>query len=174
MQGGAACKTACTEFNYANGVFGVERRVSLEEAKEFLEESEEEGPDSAVRRKECRDPYGMDSEDRFYRYNAEKEIDEMVNDGGYRDGVLVDRGPEEEEFGAFTGKQLAAARRLADRLCIEPRILGAPQHFGKSGEIREDGPMDKEQEKKRVLRALGQVTQAEIDEHNDNHTPCRS
>ena len=64
-----------------------------------------------MRRREYEHPYGMNTEGRLYRYNPEREVDEMVNDGGYRDGVLIDRDLEEEEFGAFTEEQYDTARR---------------------------------------------------------------
>ena len=40
--------------------------------------------------------------------------------------------------------------------------------------MQEDGPTEKEYEKKRILRDPGQLTKVEIDEHNVDHALCRS
>ena len=66
-----------------------------------------------------------------------------MDDGGYREGILVDVDLEENMYGPFSEADLAHARRVADMRGVEPRILrrGSTKP---TGEVQTDESLEKE------------------------------
>ena len=127
----------------ADEMFGVEEEEAFNDAVEkgYFEgyEPETEEYNEAIARREAKGPYFNNLDHGQLRRNGK-----LVNDGGYRDGVLVDVDLEEEEYGAFTSEQLEFARRVANNLGVEPRILSRPAAVP-AGDVQEEGGLtDKE------------------------------
>ena len=139
--------------------------LHAEDDEEFWDNLAEEtfGPDDSRRRREGSLPYSRSNKGRLLKYKV------PVDDGGYMDGVLVDKEYEEEFHGSFTKEALEEEEELAKRLAVEPRRRrpSAPMPVP---EVQPEDSQDKEVEPKRLMRDPGQPTKQEIEEHNVDHT----
>ena len=87
------------------------------ERKALFDDDWEAALNEVQRRRMLRFPYSADRDGRFTKNGK------LVNDGGYRDGILVDAELEEEEYGPMTDADYEVSTRVADHFGVEPRIL---------------------------------------------------
>ena len=140
-----------------------------EESREFWEGAfpdETQADDGRVRRN-ADPPYDRDKEGRLKCYGN------LVSNGGYLDGVLVDKDYEEEMYGPFTKEDLEEEEQVARELAVEPRSR-RPKGMVARPQVQDEGITDKEYEPKRMMRDPGQPSREEIEEHNVDHTPYRA
>ena len=112
-----------------------EQELTDAEKQALFDDRWDEDLSEAQFRRMLRGPYTTDADGRLKRNG------DLVDDGGYRGGVLVDVDLEEDEYGVMTDADYETAMRVANHFGVEPRILRSKLKT-RPGDVPEEGEQD--------------------------------